>query len=1130
LRRWAWPCATLASILVAASQPASLRAQTDPGGVALRPENLRAAIAEAEAADDLEEDTQAAIVETYHKALTYLESVAASKAAARDFRRAREESPGQAQRLRAKLDRPPERVKLGVEKSASPSEIEQAVLHEQANLAAVEAKLDAIEDEIATERERPTAVRRRLTAAKRRLADVGPESKSAVPVGGASALTTARRAMLEAEAAALNAEIRMLDEELLSQPARLDLLQARRDELALKVERIAEREKRLSEILADRRRVETEEVLAEAEAARREAEDKHPLVRELVERNATLTGEIADLTAKTEKIVREESAATDQAKRIADDFRSVRQKLEVAGLSQALGMVLLDQRRALPDRDALRKRASEREDEIAVAGLRQIQREEEQLDLRNVEGYVAQLTEALAPAEREALSGDLKELVETRRELLSQAMSLDRTYLRALGNLEFAQRQLADTVGAYDDYLAGRLLWIRSAPPPSLGELSAMGEEVGILLSRRDWRDALYELALRRTRAPAFLLLLGSFAALVWKRGAMRRALRETAEQIGRPTTDRFAFTVQALLYTMLLALPWALLLYAAGWQLDRGERVTEFSSALAAALMWAATPLFGYRFARILCQSDGPAARHLGWSEVLRKSVRRTLDRLIVFWLPAGSIAVFFFNHRHVSASGGGIERICLMVATISLGGFLYALLQPQEGIVMQLLGRDRTTLWHRLRYLWFGVALAVPMLLLGLAVFGYLFTAGALASTLGHMVWFLFLLVVAHELAVRWLTVTHRQLAYQALLERREATRAAEGAGSSAASETRADVQEPAVDLAALSDEARKLLSAALTIAAVLGLWAIWGDVLPALGILDEVTLWEQMVEASGEQRLVPTTLADALTALIIGLVTIVAARRLPTLLAIVLLQRLQMSPASLYTATTLSRYVIAGVGGVLTIGQIGFSWSQVQWLVAALGVGIGFGLQEIVANFISGLVILFERPMRVGDVVTVGDASGVVTRIHIRATTIRTWDRFELLVPNKEIVTSRLLNWSLSDQVTRISIHVGVAYGSEVQKAMHLMSAAAVENRRVLDDPKPFVVFDGFGDNALSLTLRCFVGKLDDRLDTISELHQAINQKFHDAGIAIAFPQRDVHFDAGKPLEIRLTRERRGESPPP
>jgi len=186
----------------------------------------------------------------------------------------------------------------------------------------------------------------------------------------------------------------------------------------------------------------------------------------------------------------------------------------------------------------------------------------------------------------------------------------------------------------------------------------------------------------------------------------------------------------------------------------------------------------------------------------------------------------------------------------------------------------------------------------------------------------------------------------------------------------------------------------------------------------------------------------------------------------------------------------------------------------------------LQEIVANFISGLIILFERPIRVGDIVTVGDTDGIVTRIRIRATTIRTWDRKELLVPNKEFVTGRLLNWSLSDQITRLVINVGVAYGSDVQKAMRLISEAAEENHRVLRDPKPSVVFDGFGDNALSLTLRCFVGNVDDRLDTISEIHQAVNQKFNEAEIVIAFPQRDLHFDPRQPLEIVLRRERRSE----
>ncbi len=186
--------------------------------------------------------------------------------------------------------------------------------------------------------------------------------------------------------------------------------------------------------------------------------------------------------------------------------------------------------------------------------------------------------------------------------------------------------------------------------------------------------------------------------------------------------------------------------------------------------------------------------------------------------------------------------------------------------------------------------------------------------------------------------------------------------------------------------------------------------------------------------------------------------------------------------------------------------------------MSVGIGFGLQEIVANFISGLILLFERPIRVGDVITIGDATGVVTRIRIRATTVRDWDRKELVVPNKEFITGRLLNWTLSDPVTRLVVNVGVAYGSDVEKAMKIMREVAEQNPQVLDDPEPFVTFEQFADSSLTLTLRAWVGSLSDRLPVRTELHQAINDKFNAAGIVIAFPQQDVHvYSHNDPYDV-------------
>ena len=254
------------------------------------------------------------------------------------------------------------------------------------------------------------------------------------------------------------------------------------------------------------------------------------------------------------------------------------------------------------------------------------------------------------------------------------------------------------------------------------------------------------------------------------------------------------------------------------------------------------------------------------------------------------------------------------------------------------------------------------------------------------------------------------------------------------------------------ALSDRSRKLVNTAILLFAFFGLWFIWSEVFPALRILDQVTLWHHTVTVDGEDKVLPITLASIGLALIYAVITVILARQLPAVLEIILLQYTKMSAGSRYTVTTLTNYAIVTTGIILVFQTIGADWSQLQWLVAALGVGIGFGLQEIVANFISGVIILFERPIRIGDVVTVGDTDGTVTRIRSRATTIRSWDGKELLVPNKEFITGRLLNWSLSDQATRIVLSVGIAYGSDVRLAMRLLEEAARENENVLDDPGP------------------------------------------------------------------------------
>jgi potassium efflux system protein len=255
------------------------------------------------------------------------------------------------------------------------------------------------------------------------------------------------------------------------------------------------------------------------------------------------------------------------------------------------------------------------------------------------------------------------------------------------------------------------------------------------------------------------------------------------------------------------------------------------------------------------------------------------------------------------------------------------------------------------------------------------------------------------------------------------------------------------------------------------------------------------------------VAITLADLFRSVLIGLLTLALIRALPGLLEATLFRR--AGPGERYAYSTIIKYAVVLVGLAMAFDAIGIGWSSIQWLVAAVGLGLGFGLQEIFANFISGLIILFERPIRVGDTVSVGQVSGTVSRIRIRATWITAFDRKELIVPNKEFVTGQLINWTLSDAILRVSIPVGVAYGSDTDRVIEVLTQVARESRRVLRDPPPQALFLSFGDSSLSFELRVFVRNAEQLFPVRHDVHMGIDKAFREAGIEIAFPQRDLHL---------------------
>ena len=1099
----------------------------DPATAALTAELIKNRIAEVEADSSIDEATRTLLIEKYNKVLTNLEKTNFWNTTTEAYLKARKTAAAEAMAIRdelaqAKITDP--MVRLDVSESTPIAEVDQQLLIEKANKAAVETKLAKLEEQLASEAERPGMARQRLTEIAQRQEELATESKLPAPADELPALTRARRWVQESEALALNAELGMLDQELLSQPMRIDLLKAQRDKTAFSLENIRTRVQVLENLLSSRRLAEAEQAQTETDEAQREALGKHPLVQGLAEQNAALSAELTDLAGSLEQVLAEDDQADKLAQRISDDFSSSRQKLELAGMNQSLGLVLLEQRRELPKLRTYRKSERTREQLISSAGLRQLRLTEELKSLGSIPAYVDSLLVDIDDELADTLRSELETLAENRRMLLDKVSSINQAYMRALSELDFAQRRLVKTLRNYDDYLAEHLLWIRSRPLPDMEMLKAIPGHLSLLLSPDQWLAVVNSLTASAPSSPGFILALLVFGLLLWKEQAIRTALRETGKKITKIRSDSFRFTFDALILTLLLAVSWPLLLGSVGWQLGDELDAVTLTRPVSAALLWVAGAWFYLRAFRMLCLPGGLAEAHFRWPAHSLELLRRELTILMLIFLPTAFIALFVIYHDS-AALGGGVGRLAIVIILLALGKFSYRLFEPAKGALKTYLARHEKSLFARLRYLWLALAVAIPVGLAMLAFIGYTYTAAKLTDSLLDTLWFFLLLVVIHQLVYRWLLLTRRKLAFQAAIERRDAARAAEAASESA--EPGGDIvaehfEEPEIDLATLSEESRKLVNVALVIAGIIGIWIIWSDVLPAFGYLDKITLWQYSSTVSGEEQLLPVTLAKVILALLVIFITVVGTQRFPSLLEIAVLRHLDMTAGGRYTAATLSRYLIATTGIVLAMNMIGASWDKLQWLVAALGVGIGFGLQEIVANFISGLILLFERPIRVGDTVTVGNTSGVVSRIQIRATTITNWDRQELLVPNKEFITGQLLNWSLTDPITRIRIPVGIAYGSDVARALALMQEAAEEHENVLTEPAPIITFEEFGDNALNLQLRAYLPSMDNRLRTITELNESINSKFNAAGIVIAFPQRDVHLDTSRPLDIRLHQE--------
>jgi len=1045
-------------------------------------EGLRSARDAAQSAPDLDQATRDSIVSTYAQAIAMLEAAEAATTQAAAFDADREAAPGRLAEVRAAIDA------LGSSSA-------------QADLTGALEALDARLTERRAELERWRSERESLAAeaARRasRLAELpaliakAREEAAAAGDGAVAApaevltIAAAERALAEARRRRAQSELRLLTAEQASYAARADLLTARRERADRMVAVLTREVEALQQEVARRRAAAAD---AQAEQSREQATDLPPALASAATANAALAEELASIQRRLAEAQQDAAAARERASAQAPRLEEIRARAS-AGEGPWVGVQLRTELQRLPDPTELAREHRRLARAINAARRRQIEIESEIVALgASPEDAADALVSSVDDPGRWRARAEslLRDRLETLRSLSSATNDL----LGALSEHATAVTTLANDARRLRRFIEERILWVRSsdavtgeAPARLVRELRA---ELAPAIWARAPAAAREEWLARPVRHTAAAIAALALIALARRSRWIESRIRGRGAKPGRHDAKT------ALAGVGLAGVR------AAAWAGPLAVGSEFFGSIgpgwgpgkpLAAALWASAWFTFVARLVWLLCREGGVGERDFRWPADARRAVRATLR----WWaVPAGAaLAATAFAETSEAAPGSTeLLRVFLVVSQILLIALVWRVGRRRSPVMRAFWGPDRSGWLYRV---W--PALHVGLLtagasLVAAALAGYVYTAARLTERVWLSAGALVGVVTLRALVRRWAVLQRRALAVEQL----RAEQARQGA---APGDAAPPIEPDAIDAGAVGAQTLRLVRAVVVVTAVAALAAIWSGVAPALGALDRV-------RAPG----LGVSVVELGAAALAVVVTVILARNLPGLLEALVIRRLPIDAGARYAITTLVRYALLVAGILAASGAVGLRWSQVQWLAAAATVGLGFGLQEIFANFVSGLIILFERPVRLGDTVTVGNLTGTVTRIRMRATTILDWDRKEIIIPNKEFITTQLVNWTLTDSVLRIICPVGIAYGSDTALAERLLYEVAAEVPRVLDDPPPKVIFQGFGDSTLNFELRAYIDSIEWFVSIRHEINNLIDRKFREHGIEIAFPQRDLH----------------------
>ena len=479
----------------------------------------------------------------------------------------------------------------------------------------------------------------------------------------------------------------------------------------------------------------------------------------------------------------------------------------------------------------------------------------------------------------------------------------------------------------------------------------------------------------------------------------------------------------------------------------------------------------------------------------IMRILVVFPLLRILVHILkPVLRIPLFYFCglvilQQFMTSSGSGtpVERALLLIVTILtlLGLILFILNKIPMKAFEQVANQSRALFISKLSIII--ISLAIISNILGYVMLGVVIVNGMLNSTYG------IILLITAALALNALIVISLQT-------------------------------KPAQKINIIRNQGSIIkITLAKIINVAVFIWSLY-MIMKNFFIKDEVIGWlEETLGRVWEIGNLKISIGNILLFFISIWLAVQIARFVRFVLEGDVLPRLNLARGVPGAISSIMTYLIIGFGIIIAMVTAGIDLSSFALLAGALGVGIGFGLQDIVRNFISGLILIFERPIQIGDAVQVDDISGRVLKIGIRSSIIKTWQGAEVIVPNGNLISNKLVNWTLSDQVRRIDIKTGVSYGTDVKLVMKTLLKCATDHQQILTKPAPYVLFNDFAESYLEFELRCWTSNYTDWIFIKSEIMVAIDEAFAREKIVIPFPQRDLHLKSGFDLPDTATQKK-------